>query len=156
MQTRFVASLVVGAALLAACSGGGNGTNYTTPPAATGNVPLTDMVAGSPGYVDPATHRTLYYLDVDTPTGGTCTGSCVTIWPIFAPTAGSQASGNFTIITRSDGNGQQWAYQAHPLYHYSKDTGPDQANGDGLAFAGGHWHVARPATATPPPSSGSY
>jgi predicted lipoprotein with Yx(FWY)xxD motif len=39
----------------------------------------------------------------------------------------------------------QWDYKNHPLYTYAGDSGPDQANGEGIPFAGGHWHVARPA-----------
>ena len=33
----------------------------------------------------------------------------------------------------------------HPLYAYSGDSGADESNGNGIAFAGGHWHVARPS-----------
>jgi predicted lipoprotein with Yx(FWY)xxD motif len=53
-----------------------------------------------------------------------------------------------TIITRSDGQGQQWAYQGHPLYRYAGDSGSDQMNGDLIPDFGGHWHVARPSPAT--------
>lgn len=116
-----------------------------------GNLPLSEAVAGSPGWVNPANHRTLYFLDVDTATGGTCTAGCLAVWPVFVPTSGSTATANLTIITRSDGTGQQWAYQGHPLYNFAGDNGPDQANGEGIPQAGGHWHVARPAAATPPP-----
>lgn len=48
----------------------------------------------------------------------------------------------------------QWAYQGHPLYTFTGDSGPDQANGDNFPDFGGHWHVARPnSTATPSPGS---
>jgi predicted lipoprotein with Yx(FWY)xxD motif len=40
----------------------------------------------------------------------------------------------------------QWDFKNHPLYMYSGDSGPDQANGEGIRFAGGVWHVARPST----------
>jgi predicted lipoprotein with Yx(FWY)xxD motif len=176
MNMRFVTILCVSAAMLAACGGGGT-TSTTTPsaptvvppvttmpapaapaaptaapaPAGQGNIPLSEMVAGSLGYVNPATHRTLYFLDVDTPTGGTCVSTaCLALWPIMAPTPGSQPSGSFTIITRSDGKGQQWAYLGHPLYMFADDTGPDQANGDNFPEFGGHWHVARGTTAAAP------
>ncbi len=169
---RFTITVLFAAITLAACGGGGGSTGGgtvpptpTSTPAATptptaapqGNLATQETVAGSAAWVDPSTHRTLYFLDVDTATGGTCTGSCLSVWPVFAPSAGAQASGNMTIITRSDGTGQQWAYQGHPLYTFSGDSGADQANGDNFPDFGGHWHVARPnsSAATPAPGSSS-
>jgi len=126
-------------------SGGGpygGGPPPMPPPAS--NVPIQQTVAGKPAWVNPSNHHTLYFLDVDTSTGGTCTGGCLTVWLPLKPSSGAQAQGGFTIVTRSDGTGMQWDYKNHPLYMYAGDTGPDQANGDGIPFAGGHWHVARP------------
>jgi predicted lipoprotein with Yx(FWY)xxD motif len=117
-------------------------------------LPLSETVAGSPAWVEPSSHKTLYYLDVDTATGGTCTGACLSVWPLFAPTANAQPQGNMSIVTRTDGTGRQWAYQSHPLYTFSGDSGPDQANGDNFPDFGGHWHIARPNSATSPPPSG--
>jgi predicted lipoprotein with Yx(FWY)xxD motif len=162
MRNTFAAFLFLAATTLVACGGGGStGGGYNPPtstpgPTSQGNLPLSETVAGSTAWVDPTSHKTLYFLDVDTATGGTCTGACLSIWPVFAPAANAQASGNMSIITRSDGAGQQWAYQGHPLYTFSGDTGPDQANGDNFPDFGGHWHVARPSasTSTPPPGGG--
>lgn len=165
MKERLAALLFAMAFAVAGCGGGGstgggggggNPLPVTTPaPGATtapqSNLPSQDTVAGSMGWVDATTHRTLYYLDTDTATGGGCTSSCLTVWPIFAPSAGSQNTDNMTIITRSDGAGQQWAYQLHPLYFYAGDSGPDQANGESIP----HWHVARPAAAASPPPGGN-
>ena len=96
------------------------------------------------GFVNPANNKTLYFLDVDTATGATCTGACLGVWPVLTPTAGSTAVANMTLATRSDGTGQQWAYEGHPLYNYAGDNGPNQTNGEGVPDFGGHWHVARP------------
>jgi predicted lipoprotein with Yx(FWY)xxD motif len=146
-------SAAAAALALAACAGGsggsgggayGGGTPPTSPPQS--NVPIQQKVAGSPAFVNPANDRTLYFLSVDTPTGGKCTGGCLNIWLVLAPSAGARAQGGFTTVTRSDGTGMQWDYKNHPLYMYSGDSGPDQANGDGIPFAGGVWHVARPTT----------
>jgi predicted lipoprotein with Yx(FWY)xxD motif len=161
MNNRLYAAVFVTAAMLAACGGGGSTGGSTTPPppvttptattAPQGNLPLSEAIGQSPGWVDPSSHRTLYFLDVDTATGATCTAGCLSIWPVFAPVAGSVSTDNMTITTRSDGTGQQWSYQGHPLYHYAGDTGADQANGEGIPDFGGHWHVARATAATPPP-----
>ena len=105
-------------------------------------------------WVNPSSHKTLYFLDVDTATGGTCTGACLSEWPVFVPNANAQASGSLTIITRSDGTGKQFAYQGHPLYTFAGDLGPDQANGDGFPEFGGHWHIARPNASSAPPAPG--
>ena len=172
MQNKLSLLLFVAALALQACGGGGGSTGGSPVPpapqpspttAAQGNIPLSETVGSSMAWVDPSNHRTLYFLDVDTATGGTCTGGCLSIWPVLAPGANAQPNGNTTIITRSDGNGKQWAYQGHPLYTYAGDSGPDQANGDNFPEFGGHWHVARPnASATPspgstsPPCSGPY
>ena len=140
---------LVAAMALAACSGGGSGAGglYGGPPPTkppSSNTPIQEMVAGRPGFVNPANHRTLYFLSSDTPAGGTCTGGCLSVWPPIAPSSGARAQNGFTIITRSDGTGKQWAHAGHPLYMFSGDTGPDQANGEGIPLAGGTWHVARP------------
>jgi predicted lipoprotein with Yx(FWY)xxD motif len=181
MRNWLAIFVFLAAASLAACGGGGStssGGGGVNPPAPTpapttapttapstapqGNIPLSETVAGSAAWVDPATHRTLYFLSVDTATGSACTGGCTSIWPVFVPSANSQASGNMTIITRSDGTGKQWAYQGHPLYMFSGDTGADQAHGEGVMDFGGTWHVARPSSATPapggtsPPCTGPY
>ena len=175
MHRRLVYLAASAALTLAACGGGGGGSatpaggggvTPTQQPAAQGNLPLSENVAGSAAWVNPSSHKTLYFLDVDTATGGTCTqaaNGCLSIWPAFVPSSGSTASQNMTIITRSDGTGQQWAYQAHPLYTYAGDNGPDQANGDNLPDFGGHWHVARPASnggpttgPSTPPCTGPY
>jgi len=167
---RSLAAALLAAASLAACGGGGSGgyggsvPSAPTPtpvasnnPTTQGNLAKQDTVAGSAAWVDPSSHRTLYFLDVDTATGGTCVGTCLAVWPVFVPTSNSQASGSMAIITRSDGTGSQWTYQGHPLYTFSGDSGPDQATGDNFADFGGHWHVARPSasTATPAPGGGS-
>src|ERR1700737_3310025 len=143
MNQRFLALFGVAAMALAACGGGNNGsvgggggavpvmpitpTSTPTPVAPVapqGNLPLSEAVGGSPAFVNPANNKTLYFLDVDTATGGTCTGGCLGVWPVMTPTAGSTAVANMMVITRSDGTGQQWAYEGKPLYTYTGDNGP--------------------------------
>ena len=150
-------SALAGVIALAACGGGGSGGGAgggglygvppaTSPPQQNSNVPIRQAVAGKPAFVNPSNDHTLYFLDVDTSTGGKCTGGCLSVWFPLVPSQGSQAQGGFTIVNRSDGTSMQWDYKDHPLYNYSGDNGPDQANGNGIPFAGGHWHIARPTT----------
>jgi predicted lipoprotein with Yx(FWY)xxD motif len=167
MKQRLAMLLFVSAFVVAGCGGGGGGTTGggggtlpvpTPTPTPAGNLPLSEAVSGSTAWVNPSSHKTLYFLDVDTATGGTCTaaaGGCLGVWPAFIPIAGSAAVDNMTIIVRSDGTGQQWAYQGHPLYNYTGDSAADQANGDGLPDFGGHWHVARPQAAPTPTGGGT-
>jgi predicted lipoprotein with Yx(FWY)xxD motif len=152
MYKRFTGAIFMTAMSLTACGGGGAGFGggpYNAPITATPqpsaeNIPSQQAVAGSAAWVDSTTKRTLYFLDVDTATGSACTGSCLALWPFLAANSSAQAQGNLSVISRSDGAGQQWAYQGHPLYLYAGDSGPGQNNGDGIPQAGGHWHVARP------------
>jgi predicted lipoprotein with Yx(FWY)xxD motif len=53
------------------------------------------------------------------------------------------STGNFTVITRSDGS-HQWAYKTHPLYNFAGDAKPGDTNGNGLNQFGGIWTIARP------------
>ena len=140
------------AATLSACGGGGGGGSAAggyggvpPAPAPQSNVPIKQTVAGRPAFVAPASNHTLYFLDVDTPAGGSCTGGCLNTWIPLVPSSGAQAQGDFTIVARADGTGHQWDYRNHPLYTFAGDSGADQDNGNGIPFDGGHWHVARPA-----------
>ena len=148
-KVAFAALLVLA---LAACGGGSSvpnpnpnpNPNPSQNPVATGNIPMNATVGTASAWVDPTSQRTLYFLSNDPSNGSACTGGCLGLWPVDAPSAGAAGSGNMTLITRSDGTGQQWAYQGHPLYKYAGDTGPLQAHGEGIPLNGGIWHVARP------------
>ncbi|HEX5274561.1 MAG TPA: tectonin domain-containing protein [Candidatus Rubrimentiphilum sp.] len=140
---------------------GASGGIYQSPitPAATPgpqtNFPVLSSVGGYPAYVNPSGF-TLYVFTADGVNVSNCTlatyAGCSGTWPPLTADANATASGDFTPITRSDGS-KQWAYQGHPLYTYSHDTGPYQSNGDGLVEPDGtSWTVARPAgTVTPSP-----
>ncbi|QEL65591.1 hypothetical protein OTERR_21150 [Oryzomicrobium terrae] len=88
-----------------------------------------------------ANGMTLYTSDRD-PAGGmksTCNGPCAANWPPLYAMAGDKPMGDWSIVTRDDGR-QQWAYKGKPLYFWSKDQKPGDANGDGFNSV---WHVAR-------------
>lgn len=105
----------------------------TAAPAASG------QTAKGPALVD-AKGMALYTFDKDKDGKSACNGPCAHFWPPFSAAAGASAAGDWTVITREDGS-TQWAYKGHPLYVYSKDGKPGDANGDGFKDV---WHLAKP------------
>jgi len=80
---------------------------------------------------------TLYYRLTDVSSNGTstCTGACVQNWPVFyvknlTLPMGLNAT-SFKVVTRSDGK-QQLTYDGWPLYFFSGDHKPGDANGQGI------------------------
>ena len=146
MRNRLLALVVlVGAALLAAgCGGsspGSGGTSGTSSsPASSGSALKTTQISGVT-VLTSAKGFTLYWFVPDTSTKSNCNGSCAQIWPpVKGPaTAGPGVTGKLGTITRSDGSTQA-TYDGHPLYTYTADTAPGQANGNGINANGGVWH----------------
>jgi predicted lipoprotein with Yx(FWY)xxD motif len=88
---------------------------------------------------------TLYLFEKDKKGGGksTCAGSCAKFWPPLItkgkPVArGGVKSSLLGTIKRSDGTSQA-TYAGWPLYTYTGDSRPGQANGTGLTAFGGTW-----------------
>lgn len=102
-------------------------------------------------YLVNQTGNTLYYFTNDAPGNGTstCSGGCVTLWPPFYSKNVTVPSGlnatDFTAALRKD-KMNQTAFKGWPLYYYSKDAKPGDANGDGFA---GKWFVIDPAKFPP-------
>jgi predicted lipoprotein with Yx(FWY)xxD motif len=102
---------------------------------------------------------TLYYVATDTATTSSCTGGCAKIWPPLlsasAPSTEDPLPGKLGVVKTA--NGSQVSYNGHPLYTYSGDSGPHQANGQGVA---GKWWVAKvdvkPAGAGAPAKPSGY
>lgn len=86
---------------------------------------------------------TLYYFTPDTATTSACTSSCASSWPPLLASGNVAASTTLsgTLGTYSNANGSQVVYNGHPLYTFSGDSAPGQANGQGI---GGKWFVATP------------
>jgi predicted lipoprotein with Yx(FWY)xxD motif len=83
---------------------------------------------------------TLYVFDKDSSGTSACNGSCATLWPPLLVAAGEMPTGDYGLVTRSDGS-RQWAYKGRPLYTWKNDKEPGDITGDGF---GGTWHVAQP------------
>jgi predicted lipoprotein with Yx(FWY)xxD motif len=152
--------VLVAAALLAAACGssspGPGGTSGTSSsPASSGSALKTTTISGVTVLTN-AKGFTLYWFAPDTSTKSNCNGSCAQIWPpVKGPaTAGPGVTGKLGTITRSDGSTQA-TYDGHPLYTYTADTAPGQANGNGINASGGVWHEVTASGAPAPASSPS-
>jgi predicted lipoprotein with Yx(FWY)xxD motif len=85
---------------------------------------------------------TLYYFDRDdSGNKSNCNDKCAERWIPFAAPADAEATGDFTLIMRSDGS-KMWAYRYRPLYFSRQDKQPGDVNG---YDSSNDWHIARPA-----------
>ena len=138
---------------LAACGSSSNAaTASKTPPTTPSGTPATVGVAnnGSLGkiLVD-SQGRTLYLFQKDSGTRSACTGACASSWPPLRdsrkPVVASGASASMvTTAPRSDG-APQVVYHGHPLYLFSGDKNPGDADGQGVTAFGGAWYAVSPA-----------
>ena len=161
MRNGLPAAMVLAAAALlaAGCGGsspGSGGTSGTSSgPASSGSAVKTTTISGVTVLTN-AKGFTLYWFVPDTSTKSNCNGSCAQIWPpVQGPaTAGAGVTGKLGTITRSDGSTQA-TYDGHPLYTYTADTAPGQANGNGINASGGVWHEVTASGAPAPAASSS-
>ncbi len=107
-------------------------------PAAAGGPIILAKSVGSIGTVIVASNgMTVYTFAKDTKDSGTsaCTGGCLAKWPAVtvaagvAAAAGDGASGQIGTITRADDGTLQVTYNGLPLYYFSGDKAPGDANG---------------------------
>jgi predicted lipoprotein with Yx(FWY)xxD motif len=144
LRRAWPAAFGVAALLLAACSSGNSAYAYGGSSSSGSATAIgTDQVAGVGTVLDNAQGLTLYYNTREA--GGTivCTGSCATAWPPVIvtgtlPKASGSMMGAFGVIGRPDGS-TQLTYNGMPLYTFQGDSGPGQANGQGVQ---GIWFAA--------------
>lgn len=87
--------------------------------------------------VDGASGRTLYIFTKDVKDSGksNCSGGCLNTWPALTvsagatPTGGDGVTGTLATITREDNGTLQVTYNGLPLYFFSGDSAPGDANG---------------------------
>ena len=161
MRSKSLAAGVLTAAALvtAACSSSSSSSSpvvSTSSGQGTSATALRSATIGGTAVVTNARGFTLYWFAPDTATKSNCNGGCAQIWPpVKGPArAGTGVTGSLSTITRSDGSTQA-TYNGHPLYTYTADTAPGQANGNGLNVNGGVWHEVTVSGAAAPASSTS-
>jgi len=82
---------------------------------------------------------TLYSFDKDEAGKSNCYDQCATNWPPLAAEGDAMASGNWSVVERTDGS-KMWAYKGMPLYTFIADKTPGDVAGDGK---NGVWHVVK-------------
>jgi predicted lipoprotein with Yx(FWY)xxD motif len=111
-------------------------------------VVTTQAIPGATVFADIA-GMTLYVFDKDQPGKPTCVGDCARDWTPLPAAWAANASGDWTIVNRSDGQ-RQWAFHGKPLYRFAGDRQAGEANGDGRE---GAWHAVVTARQFLPPGT---
>jgi predicted lipoprotein with Yx(FWY)xxD motif len=133
-----IAAAVLVAAEQALANGHGSSSSAPPPPKQEAPPALAIITKRGPMLVD-LKGMTLYYFERDTSGNkSNCDGKCAEAWIPLAAPANATASGDFTVITRSDGS-KMWAHRYRPLYTSQADKAPGDINRDDPL-----WHVARP------------
>jgi predicted lipoprotein with Yx(FWY)xxD motif len=94
---------------------------------------------------------TLYDFHKDKGTTSSCYGGCASLWPPLTTTGKPQAGGGVSAsklgtTTRKDGT-TQVTFAGHPLYTYTADSKPGEANGNDFSSFGGQWYALQPSGA---------
>jgi predicted lipoprotein with Yx(FWY)xxD motif len=108
------------------------GVGFAAEPAMTTKTPTGNIYTDAKG-------MTLYTFDKDTAGKSNCYDDCLASWPILKAAADAKASGEWTVVDRTDGT-KMWAYDGKPLYTFAKDKKAGDMTGEGV---GGVWHVAK-------------
>jgi len=116
---------------LAACSG--------TPDIKTSSA---DFVKVTNGILTSSYGKTIYTFDKDQAGYGKseCVSTCADNWPPVYVEPGIKVSGDFSAITRANGQ-KQLAYKGKPLYFFVKDKNPGDKTGDNVNNV---WHFVAP------------
>ncbi|GAB3321556.1 hypothetical protein GCM10027299_16160 [Larkinella ripae] len=146
MKTKWIATPVVALMLIAVgfLQSCGNDSEDADPTPAEPAINLTNTSLGN--VMTDETGRTLYFFsnDYDSTGASTCTGNCLTNWPVFyrenPKLAAGLAATDFGTITRADG-AKQSTYRGWPLYYFKDDAVQGDVKGENV---GNIWFVAKP------------
>ncbi|QWE08301.1 COG4315 family predicted lipoprotein [Polynucleobacter ibericus] len=101
-----------------------------------------DFVKVTNGILTSSYGKTVYTFDKDQTGSGKseCISTCADNWPPVYVEPGIMLSGNFSSITRANGQ-KQLTYKGKPLYFFVKDKNPGDKTGDNVNNV---WHVVTP------------
>jgi predicted lipoprotein with Yx(FWY)xxD motif len=89
----------------------------------------------------------VYDFHKDKGTVSSCYGACAGVWPPVLtegdPTAGEGASASQLGTTKRKDGTVQVTYAGHPLYTYSADKKPGEANGNDFSSYGAQWYALK-------------
>ena len=117
----------------------GSSNNNSQASGSAGQPRMTTSQMASNTMMTTSNGMTVYTYDRDVSGQSNCYAACASYWPPVAAQPGERASGDMSIIRRSDGN-LQWAKNGMPLYTFAKDTMQGDAKGDNYHH---DWHVVR-------------
>lgn len=92
---------------------------------------------------------TLYDFHKDKGGKSACYGACASVWPPLTSEGAPQAeegaeTSKLGTTERKDGTAQV-TYAGHPLYTYTADTKPGEANGNDFSSYGAQWYALLPS-----------
>ncbi len=113
-----------------------------------GVIPLISVSSSATlgNYLVGKNKMTLYTYSKDTKGVSNCSGTCAATWIPHTTTAGTSliagagATGDFSVISRSDGT-KHLTYNGMPLYTYKNDTLEGDTKGQNF---GGMWFLVKP------------
>jgi predicted lipoprotein with Yx(FWY)xxD motif len=141
LRTMMIAAALLASGETALANGHGSSSEPPPPPPKPSGSPARAIITKSGPLLTDQKGMTLYYFERDdSGNKSTCDGKCAEVRPPLVAPADAVATGDFTVITRSDGT-KMWAYRYRPLYTSQTDTAPGEIKGDKPAQA---WRVARP------------
>jgi predicted lipoprotein with Yx(FWY)xxD motif len=128
---------VLAALVIAGCGGGGSSSSNTGTSGRTGTgggTIGTAEIEGLGAVLVDSEGMTVYDFTVDNGTMSNCYGGCEAAWPPVTttgkPTAGEGAMASALGTTKRKDGTLQVTYEGHPLYTFSGDEGPGEANGN--------------------------
>jgi predicted lipoprotein with Yx(FWY)xxD motif len=123
-------------------SGGGEGSTANASQSSGGGTVGTTSIEGLGTVLVDSEGMTVYDFTVDEGTKSNCYGGCEAAWPPVTttgkPTAGEGAMASALGTTKRKDGTLQVTYEGHPLYTFTGDSGPGEANGN---EAEGTWFV---------------
>lgn len=123
-------------------SSGSSGGGTVAVVSAAGAPKLGRILVDSKGF-------TLYDFHKDKGTVSACYGACASVWPPLttegAPQAGEGAMASKLGTTKRKDGTVQVTYAGHPLYTYTADTKPGDAQGNDFSSYGAQWYALLPS-----------
>jgi predicted lipoprotein with Yx(FWY)xxD motif len=130
--------------VIAGCGGGGSSSSSSAAGGGSGTegtIGSTEIEGLGSVLVD-AEGMTVYDFTVDEGMKSNCYGGCEAAWPPVTttgkPTAGAGAMASALGTTKRKDGTLQVTYNGHPLYTFTGDEGPGEANGNEVE---GTWFV---------------